>query len=328
MFDDRDAAPATGKHASVGAPFSFELFPPRGSATVQSLHPTIQLLADSGPDFISVTYGANGTSRDRSLELIRYVLESTTVEPMAHLTCVGSSSDEAGRLVREFLDAGVTSFLALRGDPPHDVDPGQDHLGDLRTASELVQLIHRVQAERSQFQTVGSRTTERLGRIPATRERVRVAVATFPNGHERDRRDDQDVDALLAKQTSGATMAITQLFFRAEDYLGFLDRARAGGVTIPIVPGVMPATTPGRLRRIVELTGEDLPTDLADSLERAGNAGEQFAIGVAHATRLARDVLVGGAPALHLYSFNQHRPVLSVLDRLGTLVSGARRGAP
>lgn len=328
MFDDRDASPTAGHRAGTGVPFSFEVFPPRGSATVHSLHPTIKLLADSGPDFISVTYGANGTSRDRSLELIRHLLENTTVEPMAHLTCVGSSSDEAGRLVREFLDAGVTSFLALRGDPPQDLDPGQDYLGDLRTASELVQLIHRVQAERSQFQTVGSRSAERLGRIPATRERVRVAVATFPNGHERDRRDDQDVDALLAKQTSGATMAITQLFFRAEDYLGFLDRARSGGVTIPIVPGVMPATTPGRLRRIVELTGEDLPVALADSLDRAESPEEQFAIGVDHAAKLARDVLVGGAPALHLYSFNQHRPVLSVLDALGTLVSSASRGAP
>ncbi len=308
-------------------PFSFELFPPRGTASVDSLHPTIQRLSAVGPEFISVTYGANGTSRERSLDLLRYVLDNTDVEPMAHLTCVGSSSDEAGRLVREFLDAGVTSFLALRGDPPQDAEPGEDYLGDLRTASELVQLIHRVQAERSQFQTVGSRTTERLGRIPATRERVRVAVATFPNGHERDRRRDQDVDALLAKQTSGATMAITQLFFRADDYLGFLERARRGGVTIPIVPGLMPATTPSRLRRIVELTGEELPVDLARELERADDTETQFAAGVAHASELARAVLNGGAPALHLYSFNQHRPVLSVLDQLGTLVASARRGA-
>ena len=304
---------------SSRTPFSFELFPPRGATSVETLHPVIQSLAASGPEFISVTYGANGSSRERSLELLRHVLENTDVQPMAHLTCVGSSGEEASRLVREFLDAGITSFLALRGDPPQDLVEGEDYLGDLRTASELVQLIHRVQAERAQYQTLGSRSGSSVGHIPTRREKVRVAVATFPNGHERDLRDNQDVDALLAKQTAGATMAITQLFFRADDYLGFIERAKAGGVTIPIVPGIMPVVSPARLRRIVELTGERMPSALAVRLANTDDREAQFEIGVEHATTLSQQILAGGAPGLHLYTFNQHRPVLAVLGALGLL---------
>lgn len=315
------------QQAELGrTPFSFELFPPRDSASVESLHPTIRLLADAGPQFISVTYGANGSSRERSLDLLRFVLEHTDIQPMAHLTCVGSSGEVASRLVREFLDAGITSFLALRGDPPQDLVEGEEYLGDLRTASELVQLIHRVQAERAQYQTLGSRSGSRIGHLPASREKVRVAVATFPNGHARDVRDNQDVDALVAKQTAGATMAITQLFFRADDYLGFIERARAGGVTIPIVPGLMPVTSPARLRRIVELTGERMPSGLARRLGQTDDRESQFAIGVEHSVTLAQQIIAGGAPGLHLYTFNQDRPVLAVLDGLGLLIP-AHRGA-
>lgn len=309
-------------------PFSFELFPPRPPATVEGIHDTIRLLAAAGPEFMSVTYGANGSSRERSLELLRFILEQTSVRPMAHLTCVGSTSAASGRLVREFLDSGVTSFLALRGDPPQDAVEGEDHLGDLRSAAELVQLIHRVQAERAQFQTLRSRGDDGAGILPHSRQKVHVAVATFPNGHERDRRDNQDIDALIAKQTAGATMAITQLFFRADDYLEFVERAKAGGVTIPIVPGLMPATTPSRLRRVVELTGERMPTELARRLDGAVDRDEQFAIGVEQIVTVAAQIIAGGAPALHLYTFNQHRAAIAVLGELGLLTDriSATRG--
>ena len=301
-------------------PFSFELFPPRSATAEVHLWPTIQLLAATGPDFMSVTYGANGSSRQSSLQVLRYLLEQTPVHPLAHLTCVGSSHFEANRLVREFLDAGITSFLALRGDPPAGAEEGDDFLGDLGSASELVQLIHRVQAERAQYATLSSRGGQ-LGRIPERREKVRVAVAAFPNGHPRSKRTNQDLDTLLAKEASGATMAITQLFFHAEDYLGFVDDARAYGVTIPILPGLMPATSPARLERILELTGERRPIELSRRLNATASADEQLAIGVEHTVGLARDVLGDGAPALHLYSFNQHRAVLSVLDELHLLTT-------
>jgi methylenetetrahydrofolate reductase (NADPH) len=291
-------------------PFSFELFPPRSASAELTLWDTIQLLAATGPDFMSVTYGANGSSRRSSLQVLTYLLEQTTVHPLAHLTCVGSSHAEANRLVREFLDAGITSFLALRGDPPAGVSEDEQFLGDLGSASELVQLIHRVQAERAQY------ATERGGRIPERRRKVRVAVAAFPNGHPRSARPNQDLDTLMAKEISGATMAITQLFFHADDYLRFVSDARAFGVTIPIIPGLMPAVTPARLERILELSGERRPESLSRALLAAGSPEEQFAIGVEHTSALARDVLAGGAPALHLYSFNQHQAVVSVLDEL------------
>lgn len=298
-------------------PFSFELFPPRTDASTESLHETIHRLAEAGPDFISVTYGANGASRKSSLGVLRYILENTPVHPLAHLTCVGSSHLEANRLVREFLDAGITSFLALRGDPPSGAVEGDRFLGDLGSASELVQLIHRVQTERAQYATLTPRTANGTGQIPSSRRKVRVAVAAFPNGHPRSSRSDQDIDTLLAKQVSGATMAITQLFFHAEDYLGFVERARAAGVVIPILPGLMPATTASRLERILDLTGERRPEELSRRLHGASSVGEQFDIGVGHATAVATQVLAAGAPGVHLYTFNQHRAALSVLDGVG-----------
>jgi methylenetetrahydrofolate reductase (NADPH) len=298
-------------------PFSFELFPPRNEAAAHTLWDTIQQLAAAGPDFISVTYGANGSSRESSLEVLRYILEQTSVHPLAHLTCVGSSHFEANRLVRQFLDAGITSFLALRGDPPRGSVEGDHFLGDLGSASELVQLIHRVQTERAQYATLPSRSPSGGGAIPSTRPKVRVAVAAFPNGHPRSKRSNQDIDTLLAKQVSGATVAITQLFFHAEDYLGFVEEARAAGVTIPILPGLMPATTPTRLERILELTGERRPEELSRRLHASDSPEEQSAIGVEHAVSLSLEILAGGAPGLHLYTFNQHRAVLSVLDGVG-----------
>jgi methylenetetrahydrofolate reductase (NADPH) len=298
-------------------PFSFELFPPRSQAAQDSLPDTIQKLARAGPEFISVTFGAGGSSRESSLDVLRYILERTSVQPMAHLTCVGSSHHEANRLVREFLDAGVTSFLAVRGDPPRGSVEGDHFLGDLGTASELVQLIHRVQTERAQYATVPSRTSAGLGQIRSARPKVRVAVAAFPNGHPRSHRPDQDIDVLLAKQTSGATLAITQLFFHADDYLDFVAAATSAGVTIPIIPGLMPVTSPTRLTRVLELSGEREPVELARQLETAESLEEQFAIGVEHSIRLANELLAGDAPALHLYTHNTHRAVLSVLEGVG-----------
>jgi methylenetetrahydrofolate reductase (NADPH) len=305
--------------ATRGTPFSFELFPPRSDAAGVELRESIHRLASAGPSFMSVTYGANGSSRATSLGVLRYIHEHTAADPLAHLTCVGSSHFEANRLVREFLDAGITRFLALRGDPPRGAVEGDQFLGDLGSASELVQLIHRVQTERAQYASVQSTSAGGVASIPSVRSKVQVAVAAFPNGHPRSRRPVQDIDTLLAKQVAGATFAITQLFFHAEDYLGFADRARDAGVTIPIVPGIMPMTTSRRLERTVELTGERLPADLARDLESAGSPEAEFEVGVNHAVALVDEVLRGGAPALHLYTFNQHRPALSVLRGAGIL---------
>lgn len=302
---------------SCGLPVSFELFPPRTDAAALALGRTIDRLAEVDPAFISVTYGAGGSSSGRSLTVLRYILEHTLVKPMAHLTCVGSSHSQANALVRAFLDAGITSFLALRGDLPQDLPDGGDGLGDLRTASELVQLIHRVQEERQPYGQVRMPGFPRAARIQERPRPERVAVAAFPSGHPRSHNGAQDIDVLLAKQVAGANLAITQLFFRAEEFLGFVERARAAGVTMDILPGIMPVTSPRRLVRLAELTGEQPPAELAIELEIEPTAEGQFEIGVDFATRLADEVITGGADGLHIYTYNQHKVPLAVLERLG-----------
>lgn len=302
---------------SIGVPFSFEVYPPRNPELQDALHATIQDLASTGPDFISVTYGAGGSSRDATLECVKYILEHTDVEPMAHLTCVAESHTGANQLVRSFLDAGVRSFLALRGDPPEGSQEGDDFLGDLGSASELVQLIHRVQAEREPFVFEDEpRWHAGASRLSQKREFVRIGVAAFPNGHPNSRSTTQDIDVLLAKQAAGANLAITQLFFHADEYLTFAQKAKESGVEFPIIPGIMPVISAGRLRRMVEISGEDMPTDLEMSLEIEPTVVGQREIGVEHATELARELIAGGAPGIHLYAFNQSGPVLDVLSRL------------
>jgi methylenetetrahydrofolate reductase (NADPH) len=300
-----------------GAPFSFELYPPRNAAATRELPRTISRLASVGPEFISVTYGAGGSSHASSLDVARHIVRNTSVPAMAHLTCIGSSHEQAARRIREFLDAGVTRFLAVRGDPP----AGQEAdaaLGDLRSAAELVQLIHRTQAERAPYREIpvpGLPHASAVGR----REKVTIAVAAFPNGHPRSRSISQDVDTLLAKQAAGANLAITQLFFHAGDYFAFAERARSAGVTFPILPGIMPVTSPARLKRMLELSGEDLPSELGIRLEVEPTDEGRREIGIDHAAHFAERLLAGGAPGIHLYTFNQPQTSLDVLARCGLI---------
>ncbi|MDH6532766.1 methylenetetrahydrofolate reductase (NADPH) [Aurantimicrobium minutum] len=311
-------APATSSsELNIGVPFSFEVYPPRNPELQEALHRTILELAASGPDFISVTYGAGGSSRDATLDCVKFILANTDVEPMAHLTCVAESYQGANELVRTFLDAGVRSYLALRGDPPEGTEEGENFLGDLGSASELVQLIHRVQAEREPF-VFEDEPRWHVGatRLSQKREFVRIGVAAFPNGHPQSRSKTQDIDVLLAKQAAGANLAITQLFFHADDYLSFAHKAKEAGLTMPIIPGIMPVISPGRLRRMIEISGEEMPSDLEIALEIEPTAEGQREIGVDHAANLARELIAGGAPGVHLYAFNQSGPVLDVLGRL------------
>lgn len=301
-----------------GIPFSFELYPPRTAASTEALHHTIDQLAAAGPEFISVTYGAGGSTGGRSLEVLKYIRAHTDTEPLAHLTCVGNTYEGAARLIREFLDAGVLSFLALRGDPPAGHADGEPFLGDLESSAQLAQLIDRVQAERAPYEerpVLGNPGAVRV----APRRKVSIAVAAFPNGHPRSAYSSQHVDALLAKQAAGATLAITQLFFHADHYLAFVERARRAGVTIPILPGIMPITSPARLHRVLELTGEELPSELAIELEVEPTSEGRRQIGIRQASDLARAVVEGGAPGVHLYAFNQHDTVLEVLRSAGIL---------
>lgn len=322
-------APAPTGSAPV-VPFSFELYPPRTDAREAALHETIRQLAAVGPRFISVTYGAGGSTGGRSLEVLKHIRRETDVEPLAHLTCVGNTYEGATALIREFLDAGILSFLALRGDPPAGAAEGDEFLGDLESAAQLTQLIGRVQAERSPYTEYGIPGLP--GAVGVNRRRpAQVAVAAFPNGHPRSRHPREHIDALVAKEAAGATLAITQLFFDAEDYLRFVDEARDAGVTMPILPGIMPITSPARLNRVLELTGEARPRALAEALARESTPQDQARIGISHAAELAREVSDHGAPGVHLYAFNNHETVLAVLreaDLLGTSPVGRRTMTP
>jgi len=310
------------------ASFSFELYPPRSPAAEASLFEAVDRLTAVKPQFVSVTYRPTGRDRAASLAVLDRLISAHKVPAMAHLTCVGSSFEEASRVIREFLDAGVTSFLALRGDPPEgagegagqgEVDGG-DFLGDFRSAGELVQLIHRVQAERSPFsfqEVPGFPTAKRL----RSGDKVTIAVATFPNGHPRSRSRAQDIDTLLAKEAAGANLAITQLFFHADEYQSFLDDARTAGVTMRILPGIMPVLSVARLKRMLELSGEATPRGLLASLESAPDAATASQLGIEACIRLADDLLAGGADGIHLYTFNRAEAPLAVLRGAGLIAA-------
>jgi methylenetetrahydrofolate reductase (NADPH) len=291
------------------------LYPPRTPAAELSLYAALDRLVAVNPEFISVTYGASGSTSKASLGVLRHLL-TTAVPPMAHLTCVGWTYADATRVIREFLDAGLTSFLALRGDPPVGSDEGDDFLGDLKSAGELVQLIHRVQAERAQFSQKDVPGFPHAKRL-STGEKVTIAVAAFPNGHPRSRSVEQDLDTLLAKEAAGANLALTQLFFHADEYLRFVNQARSAGVRMRILPGIMPVVSPGRLRRIVELTDERMPAELLDRLAAAETPDAQYAVGIEHAVAMSSELLEGGAPGLHLYTHNKYEIALDVLDGVG-----------
>ncbi|MES2170333.1 MAG: methylenetetrahydrofolate reductase [Actinomycetota bacterium] len=303
-----------------GVPFSFELYPPRSPAAEAGLFAAVDRLTAAGPDFMSVTYRPTGHDRAASLATLGRLILEHRVHAMAHLTCVGSSYDSAREVIREFLDAGVTSFLALRGDPP----PGQSEsdvvLGDLASAAELVQLIHRVQAERSPF------SLEEMPGFPSGRrvrrgEKVTIAVAAFPAGHPSSRSRSQDIDTLLAKEAAGANLAITQLFFEADEYLGFVAEARAAGVTMRILPGIMPVLSAQRLRRTLELTEVPTPTGLLAALEAAPDVETARRVGTEACTRLAQDLLDGGVDGIHLFTFNTAEAPLDVLQGVGLISS-------
>lgn len=294
--------------------YSFELFPPRSPAAARRVDAAVDAFVALEPSFVSVTFGAGGSTSRHSLAVLQR-LRDGGANPMAHLTCTGLGVAQTARLVRQFLDAGITRFLALRGDPPHEGSPLPKT--SLQSASELVQLIQRVESERvpyAELRLPGLRATS----LAKRRSAVDVAVAAFPNGHPGAGVHRRDIDALLAKQAAGATMAITQLFFDPYDYARFVELARARGVTIPIVPGVVIPSSHRRLLRSAELAGEGLPRVLADRLERSSSEDARR-IGVEAAVALISALAEHEPPGVHLYTFNDHGPAIDVLAGVGAL---------
>lgn len=286
--------------APTRARFSFEVFPARSGAAALALGHAVQHLSAVGPDFISVTYGANGSNRDASLDLLQYLRNNTDALPLAHLTTVGEDRETVREVIHRIMDAGVHDFLALRGDPPRGLGEADSSVAGSLSSVELLEVIAEVRAERPNFTSVG-----------------RTVVAAYPNGHPLSRSRAEDIDWLIAKQQAGAQFAITQLFFRADEYLGFVADAKAAGLTIPILPGLMPVSTSAQLRKVASLAGRPAPADLVREMEDAGGFAPE--LGVEYAVGLARELLGGGAPSIHLYTFNRHEQVLAVLRELHLL---------
>ena len=294
----------SGVAARVVAPepsVSFELYPPKTDATRAALPDTLVRLAEARPDFFSVTYGASGSTRPISHDVVRWILENTGTDVVAHLTCVGLPWAQVRPVAEQFLADGVRNLLALRGDPPAGVPDWRPEPGGLRYASELVTHLLELGDE--------------LG-VPLS-----VGVAATPSAHWRVpyRSDDgpdagDDIQALLAKEAAGAAYAITQVFFEVSSYTRYLAAARSAGVTIPLLPGIVPLTDPKRLRRLEEISGVPVPPEILQRLDAATDQDERRVVGTAMGVDLVHRVLAAGAPGLHVYTFNQHTPALDLLE--------------
>lgn len=280
--------------------FSFEVFPARSGSAALALGHAVQHLSAAGPDFISVTYGANGSNRDASLDLLKYLRQHTNALPLAHLTTVGQPREALRAEISGMMEAGIHDFLALRGDVPRGLADDHPSVTESLSSAELISLISEVRDEQPPFTSIG-----------------RIAVAAYPNGHPGTRSRSEDIDWLVQKQEAGAQFAITQLFFEAEEYLEFVAQARSAGLHIPVLPGLMPVSTSAQLRKVAALAGQPAPSVLERQLEDAGGFAPE--LGVAHSVQLAKELLAEGAPSIHLYTFNRHEQVLAVLRELGLI---------
>jgi methylenetetrahydrofolate reductase (NADPH) len=264
--------------------FSFEFFPPKSPEGERQLWTALRELEALSPTFVSVTYGAGGSTRDRTVAITERIAQDTSMTPLAHLTCVGHSRDALRSVIGSYAAAGVRNVLALRGDPPEGpTAPYRSHPEGLRYAVELVEML------------------KLLGDFC-------VGVAAFPEAHPSAASLDADARVLAAKARAGADFAITQLFFRPEDYFGLVDRVHALGVDIPIIPGIMPITNLAQITRMTELSGAALPAEVVERVGRYdGDPAAVRAEGITVATELCDTLLAGGAPGLHFYTLNRSR---------------------
>lgn len=281
---------------------SLEFFPARGEQQLANNVIAVRRLLKTKPDFVSVTYGASGSSQGGSLDLVKWIVASGT-DTYAHLTCYATSLSDLRHTIIELITAGVTGILALRGDAPAE---GQRLV--LPHANYLVSLIREVAAD--------------LGTS------VHVVVAAYPTGHPESASLTEDAQNVKRKQDAGAKFAITQNFFEVHDYERFAEETQKAGVTIPVVPGLMIATSLKQLLKISELSGLTVPNKLARALSEAQTAADRQAIAVENTVELAHNLARSGAPGIQLFTMNNAPATLRVMQELGVLLNGSAELSP
>jgi methylenetetrahydrofolate reductase (NADPH) len=272
--------------------FSFEFFPPKTPEGEANLYRALRELRPLEPAYVSVTYGAGGSTRDKTLEIVARIREEFGLEAMAHFTCVGATVQDLRSTLDQMRDAGLDNVLALRGDPPQGQEEWVKTDGGLEYSHELVQLI------RGDYGFA-------------------VGAACFPEGHVHAASPEDDLRYLKAKVDAGVDFLITQLFFDNALYYDFVERARAIGIQVPIIPGIMPITGYSQIARITSMCGATVPEHVLGELEARRDDPEAVTeVGVAFATLQCADLLANGAPGIHFYTLNRSPATRAILSAL------------
>ena len=272
--------------------FSFEFFPPKSAQAEARLMETLWDLSRLGPDFVSVTYGAGGSTRESTLQLVSRIKNDLSLEAMAHLTCVGSSREELEEIVEKLRAAGIENILALRGDPPAGEETFRPPPGGFAHASELAAFL------------------EAKGGFC-------LGGACYPEGHPESPGLDEDIRHLKTKVEAGVEFLVTQLFFDNAHYFSFLEKARAAGIEAPILPGIMPVTSYKQVKRFTEMCGASIPEELEERLKAAGEDPLKVpTVGVEWATAQCRELLEKGAPGIHFFTLNHSPATRAVFEAL------------
>jgi methylenetetrahydrofolate reductase (NADPH) len=275
-----------------GPVFSFEFFPPKTGEGERNLESALAELRPLEPSFVSVTYGAGGSTREKTIEIVKRIREQYGLEAMAHFTCVGATVPQLRATLDEMQGAGIDNVLALRGDPPEGEEDWVATEGGLEYSRELVELI--------------------AGDYPFA-----IGAACFPETHIHAESPEADLAHLVEKVGAGVDFLITQLFFDNALYFAFLERARAAGVDVPIIPGIMPITRVGQVERMAKMCGASIPEALRSELHARGDDPEAVLdFGVAYATLQCAELLAAGVPGIHFYTLNRSPATRAILSAL------------
>ncbi|HLH14008.1 MAG TPA: methylenetetrahydrofolate reductase [NAD(P)H] [Solirubrobacteraceae bacterium] len=278
--------------AGDGPVFSFEFFPPKTPQGERNLYAALAELKTLEPSFVSVTYGAGGSTREKTIEIVKRIREEYGLEAMAHFTCVGATVEQLHATLREMRSAGIDNVLALRGDPPAGQERWVKTDGGLEYSRELVELI-------------------------SAGYPFAIGAACFPETHIHATSPEDDLAHLAEKVRAGVDFLITQLFFDNAVYFDFLERARAAGVRVPIIPGIMPITRVGQVERMARMCGASIPEPLRRELHARGEDAEAvLSFGVAYATLQCAELLAAGAPGIHFYTLNRSPATRAILSAL------------